>query len=179
MAKKNPFKLDVVSVRLVKDAPLMTGYPVNSPEEAMRAVGQEMCQMDREVVCVINLKADGTPINCTFASIGALNTSIAHPRELIKATFLSNAAQMILIHNHPSGNLKPSKEDTVLTDQLLKLCALIDIQLLDHLIVAAGKCEFFSFREKGLLITPKLNLQTDYRDLEFDQPMVAEEGRKR
>jgi len=99
MPKKNPFKLDVVSIRLNNDAPLMSGHPVKSPEDAVKLIGQELCEMDREVVCIINLKSDGTPINCTFASMGALDRSVAHPRELLKATILSNASTMIMIHN--------------------------------------------------------------------------------
>ena len=92
----------------------MSGHPVKSPEDAVKLIGQELCEMDREVVCIINLKSDGTPINCTFASMGALDRSVAHPRELLKATILSNASTMIMIHNHPSGNLDPSIEDSYL-----------------------------------------------------------------
>ena len=135
MPKKNPFKLDVVSIRLNKDAPLMSGHPVKSPEDAVKLIGQELCEMDREVVCIINLKSDGTPINCTFASMGALDRSVAHPRELLKATILSNASSMILIHSHPSGNLEPSMEDSILTDRMIKLCDLVGVPLVDHVIV--------------------------------------------
>ena len=93
MDRKNPFSLDVVSVRLVKDAPVMSGHPITSPEDAVLLLGKHLCEMDREVVCVINLKADGTPINCHFASIGTLDQAMAHPREIFKASILSNAAR--------------------------------------------------------------------------------------
>ena len=179
MAKKNPFKLDVVSVRLVKDAPIASGYPIHSPQDAVVLVGSEMCQMDREVICVINLKKDGTPINCTFASIGALDQAVAQPRELIKASFLSNAAQMILMHNHPSGSLSPSKEDTMLTDRMLKVCDLVGIQMIDHVIVAGDNSQYFSFREKEILKTPKVFLQSDYHNIDFNPPIVAEKGKVR
>lgn len=177
MSKKNPFKLDVVSVRLVKDAPIASGYPIHSPKDAVALVGSKMCEMDREVICVINLKKDGTPINCSFASIGALDYALAHPRELIKASFLSNAAQMILAHNHPSGELEPSRDDTLLTDRMLKVCELIGIKLLDHVIVAGDNSHYFSFKEKDILQTPRIYLQTDYRHIDFEPPMVAEKGR--
>ncbi len=62
-----------------------------------------MCQFDREVVCVVNLSSDLKPINVHFASVGSLNEAMAHPRELFKASILSNAASMMLIHCHPSG----------------------------------------------------------------------------
>lgn len=176
MPKKNPFKLDVVSIRLNKDAPLMSGHPVKSPEDAVKLIGQELCEMDREVVCIINLKSDGTPINCTFASMGALDRSVAHPRELLKATILSNASTMIMVHNHPSGNLDPSIEDSILTDRMIKICDLVGVPLVDHIIVGGDNSDYFSFKEKDRLPASNLrySLKTDYKDIEFSVPMAAE-----
>ena len=176
MPKKNPFKLDVVSIRLNKDAPLMSGHPVKSPEDAVKLIGQELCEMDREVVCIINLKSDGTPINCTFASMGALDRSVAHPRELLKATILSNASTMIMIHNHPSGNLDPSIEDSILTDRMIKICDLVGVPLVDHIIVGGDNTDYFSFKEKDRLPASNLrySLKNDYKDIEFSVPMAAE-----
>ncbi|MCR5225813.1 MAG: JAB domain-containing protein [Eubacterium sp.] len=176
MPKKNPFKLDVVSIRINKDAPLMSGHPVKSPEDAVKLIGQELCEMDREVVCIINLKSDGTPINCTFASMGALDRSVAHPRELLKATILSNASTMIMIHNHPSGNLDPSIEDSILTDRMIKICDLVGVPLVDHIIVGGDNSDYFSFKEKDRLPASNLrySLKTDYKDIEFSVPMAAE-----
>ena len=170
------FKLEKVSVRLTRDAPIMSGTPITTPEEAVRTVGHDMCELDREVVCIINLKADGTPINCTFASMGAVDKSIAHPRELLKATILSNAANMILMHNHPSGSLEPSMEDTLLTDRMVKVCDLVGVPLLDHIIVGGDDSQYFSFREKDKLPVSNLRyeLKTDYKDIEFNVPMAAE-----
>ena len=115
MEKQEPFQLDVVSIRLVKNAPLFSDRKITGPKDAVSLVGEMLCEMDREVVCVINLKSDGTPINCNFASMGAINQAVAEPRELFKSAILSNAAKMILVHNHPSGRLEPSKEDTIMT----------------------------------------------------------------
>jgi len=64
----NPFELEVVSIRLVKDAPICSGHPITKPEDAVELVGKYLCEMDREVLCVINLKTDGTPINCNIVS---------------------------------------------------------------------------------------------------------------
>ena len=179
MPKRNEFKLDVISVRLVKDAPIMSEHRIVSPQDAVDVIGKQLCEMDREVLCVINLKADNTPINCHFASIGALNQTMAHPRELFKSSILSNAASMILLHCHPSSNLQPSKEDTILTDRMIKLCHLIGIPLLDHIIVGGDNSRYFSFKEKGLLPNPNNVFNADYRTLDFDSPMVAEKGKKR
>ena len=180
MGKENDFALEVVSVRLVRDAPILSGTEINTAEDAVRLVGEELCDMDREVVCVINLRADRTPINCHFASVGVLDYSLAHPRELLKTGILSNAAAMILCHNHPSGNLLPSEDDVKLTDRMQQVCGLVGIGLLDHVIVGGDNSQYFSFKEKGLVKNPKREYQTDYRQLEWDSPAeVAERGGRR
>lgn len=179
MPKKNKFKVDVVSVRLVKDAPIYSEHPFNSPYEVVSVMGDIMCELDREVVCVINLKSDLTPINVHFASMGALNEAMAHPRELFKASILSNAASMMLVHCHPSGNLLPSKADTMMTDRMNRLCELIGISLIDHVIVGGNNKEFFSFKEKGVITNPRIVFTQDYKSLDISSPMVAECGKVR
>ena len=75
---------------------------------------------------------------------------------LFKSSILSNAASMMLIHCHPSGNVFPSKADTMMTDRMNKLCELMGIPLIDHIIVGGDNREFFSFREKGMIDNPKI-----------------------
>lgn len=180
MGKENDFALEVVSVRLVRDAPILSETEINSPEDAVRLVGEQLCSMDREVVCVINLKADNTPVNCHFASVGALNYSMAHPRELLKTGILSNASGMILAHNHTSGKLLPSEDDVRLTDKMQQVCELVGIPLVDHVIVGGDNSRYFSFREKGLVKNPQRKYRTDYRQLEWNTPAeVAERGGRR
>lgn len=177
MGQENDFALEVVSVRLVRDAPILSKTEINTAEDAVRLVGQELCDMDREVVCVINLRTDNTPINCHFASVGSLNYAILNPRELLKTGILSNAAGMILCHNHPSGNLLPSETDVQLTHQMQQACKMVGIPLLDHVIVGGDNSRYFSFQEKGLVKNPCMAYQTDYRQLEWDSPAkVAERG---
>lgn len=162
------YKLSVVSVRLVHDAPLLSQSRITSPYDAVKLIGETLCEMDREVLCVLNLNSYGNPINCTFASIGGLNETLANPRELLKASILSNAANMMLIHNHPSGSLDPSKQDTMITDRMLKLCDLVGIPLLDHIIVAGNNNRYFSYLERGLMSFDSPTYNTDYRNLEFN-----------
>lgn len=169
MPRKNPFKLDVVSVRLVKDAPLLSDHKITSPEDAVDVTGELMCDLDREVVCIINLKADGTPINCHFASMGALDQAMVKPREMFKASILSNAAKMILLHNHPSGNLFPSKEDCGMTDRLLRLSELLGIPIVDHIIVGGDNREYFSFREHCLIENPAIKYASCCEDISVDR----------
>jgi DNA repair protein RadC len=178
-AKKNEFKIDVVSVRLVKDAPIYSEHPFNSPYEVVGVMGEIMRELDREVVCVINLKSDLTPINVHFASMGALNEAMAHPRELLKTSILSNAASLMLVHCHPSGNLLPSKADTMITDRMNRICGLMGITLIDHLIVGGNNKDFFSFKDKGVIANPRIVFEQDYMSLDISTPMVAERGKRR
>lgn len=180
MQEQEPFKLDVVAIRLVKDAPLFSENKIKSPQDAVKVVGDFLCEMDREVICIINMKSDGTPINCNIASIGAVNQTIAEPRELFKSSILSNAAQMIMVHNHLNSELTPSKQDVMITDRMLKLTELMGIKLLDHVIVGGDNSKYFSFCEKQLLQYPILNFSTDYKTLDFgNMNTVAERGKAR
>ncbi len=176
---KNPFKLEVVSVRLVKDSPILSKKNLTKPEEVVAVLGDIMCEFDREVIGVVNLKSDLTPINVHFASVGAINEAMAHPRELLKASILSNAASIMLVHCHPSGQLLPSKADTMMTDRMNKICELIGIPLVDHVIVGGDNREFFSFKEKGVIKNPHIVLATDYKTLTLGTGFVAEKGKGR
>lgn len=168
------YPLEMVAVRLVKDTPLFSNTPITSPEDAVEVMGNYLCELDREVICVINLRTDGMPINCNFVSIGSVNECMAHPRELFKSSILSNAASMIMVHNHPSGNLKPSTSDTVMTDKMLQLCNLLGIPLVDHIIVGGDNRTFFSYKEKGVLSYKRNRLETDYQKIEYERFAVAE-----
>ena len=180
MQMQEPFKLEVASIRLVKDAPLFSDHKITTPADAVKVLGDFLCEMDREVMCVINLKSDGTPINCNIVSMGAVNQTLAEPRELFKSSILSNAAQMIMVHNHPSGRLEPSEQDAMLTDRMLKLTELMGIRLADHVIVGGGNSQYFSFRENKLLQYPPLCFSTDCNALEFGKTaMAAEKGKAR
>ena len=169
----------MVSVRLVKDAPIYSEHTFNNPADRAAVMVDCMCQFDREVVSVVNLRSDLKPINVHFASVGSLNKAMAHPRELFKSSILSNAASMMLIHCHPSGNVFPSKADTMMTDRMNKLCELMGIPFIDHIIVGGDNREFFSFREKGMFDNPKITLSTDYRTLDIKSPLVAEQGNEK
>lgn len=167
-------KLNVVSIRLVEEQPLMSKTPIQSPEDAVELLGEYLCGLDREVLCVVNLRTDGKPASCNFVSMGAVNECIAHPREIFKSAILSNATSMILLHSHPSGNLKPSKEDIVITDRMLKLSELLGIPLVDHIIVGGKNDSYFSFKEKNILEYEHNRLETDYNNLVFPTARVAE-----
>jgi len=163
-------------VRLVKESPVISDTPIDTPEKIVKKFAEMLSEFDREVVGVINLKSDCTPINIHIASIGALNQAMACPREIFKAAILSNAANMILIHNHPSNNIMPSKEDTKITEQMNMACKIIGIDLLDHIIVGTDFSRYFSFKEKGIMPLSKITVNTDYKNLEIGK--VAEQKKK-
>ena len=144
------FKLDKVAVRLVEEPPLLSKEPLNSPEKAVNVVAEELKQYDREALAIINLYADCKPINMTIASIGQVDGAMACPRELLKATILSNAVGMIMVHNHVSGNLTPSYDDVKITEKMKSLCDLLGVKLMDHIIVGREN-EYYSFYENDII----------------------------
>ena len=87
------------------------------------------------------------PINFTIISMGCLDSSLVHPREVVKASILSNASGVILLHNHPSGTVEPSKDDIISTDRLKNAFNLMGIRVLDHIIVGNDK-RYYSFCKK-------------------------------
>ena len=141
----------VVTVRLVKESSLMYEPRfVNIPLDAVHLVEDFLAYSDREKVVAICLDVKNQPTAISTISMGTLNSSLVHPREVFKTAILSNAAGFILDHNHPSGDLTPSKDDLNVTKRLKEAGDLMGIDLLDHIIVGDGK-RYTSFREQGLM----------------------------
>jgi DNA repair protein RadC len=88
-------------------------------------------------------------ISVDIISIGTLNSSLIHPRETFEIAIKNHAALIIICHNHPSGELEPSKDDLTVTQNLVKAGELLGIEIADHLIIT--KDNYFSFKEKGLI----------------------------
>lgn len=167
------FKLDTVSVRLVKTRePVTSEEPLSSPDAVVRALAKEMSDYDREVIGVINFNAKMQPINVNFVSAGTLNYSVAHPREILKSAILSNASSMMMIHNHPSQDTTPSEADVMITDRMSQLCELAGIPLVDHIIVGGDGKEYFSFTEKKAMPVADAHYEKNYMNIHF--PQVAE-----
>ena len=119
-------KLEQVAIRMVEQPPLYSNEPMNNPDVAIRVMNEFLSQMDRELFCIVNLQADLTPINMNIVSVGSLNEALINPREIFKSAILSNAHSMMLIHNHPSGNLTPSTSDIQTTARMQELGELQD-----------------------------------------------------
>ena len=122
---------------------------VSRPREVYDAVLGYYKGADREILSVLCLDAQNQPNSFNVASIGALNTTRTRPAEILKAVILSNALGLILIHNHPSGELDASPEDVEFTRAVQRACELVGVELYDHLIVTDDG--FTSLRERGLL----------------------------
>lgn len=146
MPRKKSYKLDRVAIRMVKEPPLYSEEPVNTAEAAIKVMRDAFKDYDREVVCIVNLKSNMQPINLNIVSIGALDQAMIHPRELLKSSVLSNASSALIMHNHPSGNLSPSKIDIAMTDRMQQVFTLMGIDIVDHIIIGDND-NYYSFRE--------------------------------
>lgn len=152
-AKSGEFQkgLNVVKIRLVKEEPLFKNRTIRNKDDAVDVLKDELSEYDREVFCILNLKTDGSVINMNIVSQGTLNASLISPREVFKSSILSNAAGLIMLHNHPSGNCKPSMEDYEATKRMVECGKLLDIKVVDHIVVGAQTGRAYSFLEHNEL----------------------------
>ncbi len=123
----------------------------SSPEEAAAIVRQLVPDDDREHFGVLFLNSQNGVNGYTEVSVGSLSASIVHPREVFRAAILWGAAHLIIVHNHPSGDPTPSKEDVALTRQLTEGARLLGIKLHDHVIIGSGTDAFVSLAQRGLI----------------------------
>jgi DNA repair protein RadC len=106
------------------------------PDDVVAVVGSKLRKEQREHFLVLLLNARHEVIGRETVSIGSLNASIVHPREVFKPAVVASAASVVLVHNHPSGDPEPSEEDLTITKRLVEAGELLGIQVLDHVIVA-------------------------------------------
>jgi len=166
-------KLEQVAIRMVEQPPLYSKEPMNNPDAAIRVMNEFLSQMDRELFCIVNLQADLTPINMNIVSVGSLNEALINPREIFKSAILSNAHSMMLIHNHPSGNLTPSTSDIQTTARMQELGELMGISLVDHIITGRNG-NYYSFRDKGEFPDSRVRFSTRVEDINLTKGMVTE-----
>jgi DNA repair protein RadC len=127
---------------------------IDSPELVNELVGHEMRQLRKESLRVILLDTRYHFIRAEEVSLGSVNESIAHPRDVFRPAVISSAYAVIVVHNHPSGDASPSQTDHSLTRRLAEAAELLQIKLLDHIIIGApseGSPGYFSFKEAGVL----------------------------
>lgn len=151
MCKKSAKRVDIVSLKVVKENSILyRNRRINSPMEAFE-IGREILQdSDREKLLLCCLNTKNEPTNLNIVSIGSLNSSIVHLREVFKTAILSNSASIILFHNHPSGDPTPSKEDISITKRIKEAGDIIGIKLIDHVIVG-DENKFVSLKDKLII----------------------------
>jgi DNA repair protein RadC len=127
---------------------LKTGTRYTAPQQVFETF-RFMMQETKEMFMTLHLDGKNRIMAMDLVSVGSLNQSIVHPREVFKTACLSNAAALILIHQHPSGDSTPSSEDIAITRRLKEAGEIMGIKVLDHIIVGEG--EYLSFVERGLM----------------------------
>jgi DNA repair protein RadC len=137
-----------LSKRLEADVGEKPQPVLKSPEDVAAVMRSKLKGKKKEHFWVLCLNTRNKLINCKPVSIGSLDTSIVHPREVFKEAVSSSAASVIFVHNHPSGDPEPSKEDIELTKRLVKAGEIIGIDVLDHIIVCDKS--YLSLKAKNL-----------------------------
>ncbi|MGI5838166.1 MAG: RadC family protein [bacterium] len=122
---------------------------VSTPAQASSLVMNEMRFLDREHFRIIILNTKNMVLGVELVSVGSLNSTVVHPREVFKTPLKRSAAAVILVHNHPSGDPTPSQEDIDLTCRLVEAGKVLGINVLDHLIIGDGS--YISLKERGLV----------------------------
>ena len=141
--------ISVKSLKLVNEKNVKYDFQkITTPKniyDVMQKIGATQKAQEYMYILCLDIK---NCINCIAnVGIGSINTAIADKRTMFQYMYLTNSTKMILVHNHPSGNVEPSKADKILTSQLLEIGNLHGIPIIDHLII--GKDKYYSFFENG------------------------------
>lgn len=138
-----------ISRRIQHQSKWFSDKKITSPAEVAEIFIPLLRDDQKEKFIVVCLNSANKIIKYEIISIGNLNSSVVHPREIFKVAIDNTSASIILIHNHPSGNPEPSNEDISITRKIVEAGKIMDIPVFDHLIIAGGK--FTSFVEKRLI----------------------------
>tara|TARA_Y100000034_G_scaffold136241_1_gene211741 strand:+ start:98 stop:760 length:663 start_codon:yes stop_codon:yes gene_type:complete len=121
--------------------------PIKTAKDVFLYASEKISDNKKEHFMILHLDSKNRVIKDEIISIGILNASIIHPREVFKSAIKESANSIILVHNHPSGDSEPSIEDKEITERLMEAGELLDIKVLDHVII--GKDNFHSFKENS------------------------------
>lgn len=122
---------------------------ISSPEDVVKIFSSRFRDLKQEMFQVLLLDSANHLLDEKVITVGILNSSLVHPREVFQPAILEPAASIILLHNHPSGNPEPSPDDLQITRQIVEAGKILGIPVHDHIILAIDK--YCSFVEKGLL----------------------------
>ncbi len=127
----------------------VNNYKIQGPEDVSNLLMEEMRYLNKEIFNIILLNTKNNVIAIENISVGSLNASIVHPREVFNIAIRRSSSAIILAHNHPSGDPKPSTEDINITKRLIEAGTIIGINVLDHIIIGDGI--YFSMKEKEII----------------------------
>ncbi len=125
------------------------GLIIRTPRDVEAYLVNELRQLTQEVFVVLSLNSKNQLVGKDYATTGTLNSSLVHPREVFKIAVRRSAASIVVVHNHPSGDPQPSREDVEVTKRLGEAGKLMGIEVLDHIIIGDGR--YVSLRERGVL----------------------------
>jgi len=138
--------------RLAREA--LTDTPLDTPARIYELLGAEMRQLGKESLRVVLLDTKLRLMCVEQVSLGSLNETLAHPREILRPAVLHNAHAFILVHNHPSGDPSPSDADRRVTMRLAETAKMLQVSFFDHIILGSpsgARSPYFSFREAGVI----------------------------
>jgi len=122
---------------------------IHSASDLFNYYGPSMRDLKKEIFKIVLLDVKNKIIRDINVSVGSLTESIVHPREVLRDIIKASAVSVIFLHNHPSGESNPSRNDLEITERLVEACKLIGVRVLDHIIIGDGN--FTSFAQEGLL----------------------------
>lgn len=161
---------------LIKEKTIILPNTIDSPKVIGESIAKEISIYDREMLFLINFNDNLKAINCSIVSIGSINASIATVREVYKASLLSNASAIMLIHNHPSGDNKPSQSDLLITEEIVEVGKTLGIEVLDHYI--AGEDSFYSMKDKKDIEYSEINYANETYEI-AQVNVIAEKNAKK
>jgi DNA repair protein RadC len=144
-SKETFYKLRLIRTPVVGEST----FKVESPDQIYNKYRAYFNGLDREHFEILHLDTKNKITSKEIISIGSLNQSIVHPREVFKSAILNNSASIILLHNHPSGDPKPSRQDIDVTKRLEDAGNILGITVIDHVIF--GESGYISFKEECIL----------------------------
>jgi DNA repair protein RadC len=148
---QQPGSINIVRLQMVREKTLpYAKSAITCPEDLAQLVHSYLGEPDREYFIVICLDTKNKPTHIETVHIGSLMECSVHPREVFKLAIMSNAASVALVHNHPSGDIYPSENDTSMTKKLANAGKILGISVLDHIIMGHQN-KFYSFKDNNLL----------------------------
>lgn len=143
-------RVSIVRLRMLREDHTLYGMgQIEKPQQAVETVSPLLAMADREIIVVMSLDAGLYPVAVEIAAVGGVSSCPIDVRNIFKHAIMSNAEGVMCFHNHPAGNLEPSREDFAATEIIRQAGEILGIPLLDHIIIGNGG--FYSFKAKGML----------------------------